>query len=75
MKNLLRSILNWLDRKFPDRVEVTPEKFDTLLKRLDILEKAQIADTRIKAIETEITKLNVSLGFVGSVSKLGPFQR
>ena len=32
MKRFLRALLNWMDRKFPDRVTVTQEIYDGLIQ-------------------------------------------
>lgn len=52
MKTALRAILSWLDRKFPDMVVVTQAQYDGL-------------ERRIKYLEGEVTKFNMSLGFGG----------
>lgn len=64
MKKILRAVLNWLDRKFPDKVVVTQKDYDAMLGR-------------VKNLEMQVQGLNVSLG-LGSkiaVGGMGPFQR
>lgn len=75
-KNALKSLVEWLDRKFPDQVVVTKEKFDFLEARLVAMEKI-VTDQRLKTIEAEINKFNASLGFGGVTERLKvqPFQR
>lgn len=67
MKTILRAILNWLDRKFPDKVTVTKADYDSIEKRL-------------RYLEAEVTRFNASLGFMGVKNnqgqpQMGPFQR
>lgn len=71
MKKILRSVLDWLDRKFPDKVVVTQKDYETL-------------NARLRYLESEVTKFNASLGFMGvrgnntgmdPKTAVGPFQR
>lgn len=54
MKRVLKALVAWLDRKFPDKVVVTQKEYDTL-------------SGRIKYLEAEVTKFNASLGFAGGL--------
>lgn len=70
-KRTLKAVVNWMDRKYPDKVVVTTEEYNKLKSQV-----GNITEERIKAIEVEINKFNVSLGFGGTVSqKLAPFSR
>lgn len=69
MKKILKALVAWLDRKFPDRIVVTQKDYDIL-------------NARIKNMESEVAKLNVSLGFASMAANgpslqtaRGPFQR
>lgn len=80
MKRLLRELLSWMDRKWPDKIVVTKVIYDELERRIQMLEKNQIAEGRLKHIESEINKFNASLGFGGGMNPKGmaalsPFQR
>ena len=78
MKKMLKAILDWMERKWPDVVVITQKEFDELKNELkkqnEIL--SVYSPERLKAIEAEINKFNVSLGF-GAVanSQRQPFQR
>lgn len=115
MRSALRSLLFWLDTRFPEKVIVTQAELTSIKGRLDalsemwnkmpsvrdiekrlaevernlsaasfslenrltLLEKTPNED-RIKRIEGEISKFNVSLGFAGSGNRAGAasgFQR
>lgn len=65
MKKMLRGILNWLERKFPDRVVVTQKDYDATM-------------VRVQKLEAQVQALNVSLGLVGMQANIvgqGPFRR
>lgn len=67
MKKFLRSILSFLERKFPDRLEVTLQEYEALKARV-----ALVDPDKIKRMEQEISKFNVHLGFGGGlVGKVG----
>ena len=78
MKSLFKAIYEWLDRKFPDVVVITLKEYQELDARILKLEAAVTAE-KIRAIEAEINKFNVSLGFGGTIdhnrNKQSPFQR
>lgn len=85
MKKMLRAIVNWLDRKFPDKVVLTVDKFKAMeaeVKRhAELLaaydEHAKKNAERLQKIEAEINKFNASMGFNKVVDKfqIGAFQR
>lgn len=64
MKAFLRAVLSWMDRKFPDRVVLTPEKYSALDTAM-----SQHASTlaeltaRMVKLEFEVNKFNVTMGF------------
>ena len=76
MKQLLKSLYEWLDRKFPDVVVITAKEYNELNDRIMKLESV-ISAERMKAIESEINKFNMSLGFGGTIERntRQPFQR
>lgn len=65
MRKLMRGFLNWLDKRFPERVVITQAEFLTLKAQIEVLSKA-LSEERIKKIEAEISKFNVSMGFSGA---------
>jgi hypothetical protein len=81
MKRLLKSLLNLLEKKFPDKVVVTEADYQILKATISAhdqqLTKAleKFSDERLKKIEAEINKFNVSLGFMGQAVGRQPFQR
>lgn len=86
MKKLLRTYLNWLERKFPDRIEVTVAEYNSLLARMDRLTDLQDATDewavkikeRIEKTEIAINNLNVTAGLGGLAAdkfKMAPFSR
>ena len=75
MRHWLRSILNWMDKRWPEKVVITQAEFLTLKAQIDVLSKS-LAEDRIKKIEQEINKFNVSMGFAGNMKGVVPqFQR
>jgi hypothetical protein len=73
-KKALKSLIDWLERKFPDRIEVTMAEWLALRAKIENIEK--VLQTMPK-IEAEIAKFNVAMGFGGIQDKLkaGPFTR
>ena len=76
MVKILRSIVTWLEKRFPEKVIVTLENYNDILKRVEALEKTY-PPKRIQEIETELNKINVELGLGGLMqnSLRAPFQR
>ena len=74
MKSFLRAILNWLDRKFPDKLEVTPAEYGALVKGgLENTGHIEMLEARIKALETQMGNINLTLGF--TAPKFGTLER
>jgi len=85
MTKMLRALVEWLERKFPDKIIVTASDYENLrlqglknendFKKVD--EWAKRIDERLKKIEAEINKFNAAFGFGGVAGNLkaGPFQR
>lgn len=74
MRRFLRAYLNWLDRRFPERLVVTQESFARLkgdLIQHEALVKAH--EEKIKKLEEQMANINVAVGF--SVPKAGTLQR
>lgn len=76
MKLLFKAIYEWLDRKFPDVVVITAKEYNELNDRIMKLESI-ISAERMKAIESEINKFNMAMGFGGTIERAvrQPFQR
>lgn len=69
-----------MDRKWPDKVVITLADYNILLSRIKALEGNAVVmnDNRLKEIEKEIGKFNVSLGFAGigeRIQRPSVFQR
>lgn len=83
MRKILRNFLKWLDTRFPEKVVVTQADYLTLKAQMEVVEKIllKVNDDRLKHIEAEINKLNMSLGFganlkaAGGQTVLNPFNR
>lgn len=79
MRQWLRSFVKWLDTRFPERVVVTQESYLRLESRVktveDIAARLAVAEDKLKKVDTEINKFNVSLGFSGGRGPAVPFQR
>ncbi len=77
MRKMLRYFLAWMDRRFPERVVVTQTEFVALKAKIDALPNPAISEDRLRKIEQEINKFNVSMGFAGTLPKgiAAQFQR
>lgn len=74
MKRFLRSILSFLDRKFPDKVVVNLAAYQSLEKAIvDLTIKAEMQDVKTRALETNLANLNLAVGF--SAPKMGVLER
>jgi len=74
MKSFLKWLVNFLERKFPDKVEVTKEKYDLLSTQLiatQTLVKKHEED--IEALKIRIGNMDVALGF--AAPKIGVLER
>lgn len=65
MKGFLRSILDFLERKFPDKAVITTTDFKALK---DVAARVPGLEERIRSMEVEINKFNVQMGFSGNVA-------
>lgn len=77
MRRWLRGVLEWMDKRWPERVVVTQAEYMKLRETVDRVDKLLKAE-RLEKIEAEINKFNVAMGFGGSVVPKGttiPFQR
>lgn len=57
---MLKRLVEWLDRKFPDQVVFTP-KYEEMLK--GCYGAIILLEDRVKKLEGEVTKINANLGF------------
>lgn len=74
MKAFLRAFLGWLDRKFPDKVLVTPADYQALhAGQATHTGQLSALEVRIKALETQMSNINLAIGF--SAPKLGMLER
>ena len=74
MKSILRALLSFLERKFPDKVEVTVERYTQLgVTIASLSEQAIKHEERIKALETQMTNTSLALGF--TAPKFGTLER
>lgn len=82
MKRLLRSVLNFLERKFPDRIEVTVREYQDLHTELGQLNasyqlmsaEALKTSQRIKQLEDNLRELNANFGITG-IRPRSPLER
>lgn len=77
MRKILRNFLNWLDRRFPEKVVITQAQFEKLQADVKKLVETS-SEVRFQKIEAEINKFNVHMGFGGALVPKGmaaPFQR
>ena len=73
MRKLLRAFLAWADKRWPEKVVITQTEFLKMQADLKkILESS--SEARLKAIESEINKFNMHMGFGGSVIPKGMAQ-
>jgi len=68
MRTLLRNFIAWMDKRFPEKVVITQAEFLALRAQIDVLSKS-VSEERIKKIEQEINKFNVSMGFAGTTTR------
>ena len=61
MKSFLRAVLNFLDRKFPDKVVLKIEDVKALEDRIKRLEEAT---GELDDIKASINRFNVAMGFM-----------
>ena len=74
MKRFLRGVLNFLERKFPDKVEVTLERYTQLGATIAAQAEQLIKqEERIKALEMNVLNLNQAIGF--AAPKMGMLER
>lgn len=74
MKRFLRAFLNWLDRKFPDKVMVTAENWSWVNQELKFQnDQRKALEERIKALETQMANTQLALGF--TAPKMGVLER
>lgn len=75
---MLKAIVAWMDRKWPDRVVVTQADYDGLkasINSLQIVLNEEKVLERLKRIESEINKFNATMGLSATLGKMGAFQR
>jgi len=70
MKRFLRAVLAFLDRKFPDRVEITLQEYNELHQELGMLNVAvqQLPklDIALKALSDDLQLVKSNLGYTQS---------
>lgn len=64
MVRTLKLIVNWLEKRFPEKIVFNIEEYNKLLKRLEVL-------------EADNNKFNIELGFRNALNhgQRTPFQR
>jgi hypothetical protein len=64
LKSMLRGLVAWLDRKFPDRVVVTQLQYDSLVQSFNGM-SGNVADltARVVKLEFEANKFNLAMGY------------
>lgn len=68
MKRLLRWAIDFLERKFPDKVVVTAAKYNALAE-MQTAQAEKIAELtgRIGQLETGIRTISMQMGFAGKI--------
>lgn len=86
MIRLIIKIANWLDKRFPERVEIKKADYDALLARLGVLEaniievqtaavhKSAVRDviSAVQAVKDDLSSLKASLGFNRPAEAMDP---
>lgn len=79
MKAILRAILSFLERKFPDRIEITMQEYKELREELGSLNQAvqaiPIVDGRLRALADDVALVKANLGYVASKKNYNPLER
>ena len=70
MKRILRAVLAFLDRKFPDRVEITLQEYKELREEMGMLNNAvqqmPKLDVALKALSDDLQLVKSNLGYTQS---------
>lgn len=76
MKSILRGILDFLERKFPDRLEVTLSDYQNIAATVG-MHGDQISDmaVRLQKLEAHISNLNLAMGFGAKMNGSGVLER
>jgi hypothetical protein len=74
MIRLLKQIVNWLEARFPEKVEVRIEEYKALLLKVEQLEKtavhvdaAKVLVNELQKVKDELASLKASFGFSGGI--------
>ena len=74
MKRILRYVLDFLERKFPDKVVVTDVKFKELDAHIVIAHtRLDAIEEKLKTLEANLLNVNQAMGFAGP--KMGMLER
>lgn len=74
MRNLLRSLLNWLDSRFPPKVVVTQAELLTFKAQMDVVATSLATHSEeIADLKKQMGNINVALGF--SMPKVNVLER
>ena len=74
MKRFLRALLNWLDRKFPDKIVVTQHDYDSLILKIqDLHVKLNELNEKVNKLDQNVLNLNQAMGM--TIPKIGMLER
>jgi hypothetical protein len=79
IKNLLKDIVAFLERKFPDRIEITLQEYKEMREELGALNKAVqgilVIDAAQKRLEKDLELVKSNLGYIGTKNAIRPLER
>ena len=79
IKTVLKNVVNWLDRKFPDKVEITLHEFNQFHEELGMLnrEVQQLLQLQPKldALQKDLDLVKSNLGYLGTRNQIKPLER
>lgn len=74
MLKLMGQFVEWAEKRWPEKVVVTEDKYRELFREVFALESRVTAlEAKIKAFETNLNNLNMAIGF--AAPKMGVLER
>lgn len=85
IRKALSKLVNWLEARFPERIEITVTQFNDLHGEMGALNQSYqllcadklALDNRVKALESQLKEINMSLGIqvMGQRARGGALER
>lgn len=79
IKNVLKDIVELLERKFPDKIEITMQEYKELREEVSQLNKyiqgAMQLQTRLEALQKDLDLVKSNLGYLGTRNQIKPLER